>query len=137
MNNQAQYMRYSLAILFTVLSSCVFAQERWAVVVGISDYAKTSYDINGSNDIDIVVPMLMRNGFDRENILTLVEAQATKHNIKNTLYGLNLQEGDIYTDGRKPILYSAYNFIFLVLFLHSQGSGPMGRASFRPPCICW
>lgn len=95
MNNQAQYMRYSLAILFTVLSSCVFAQERWAVVVGISDYAKTSYDINGSNDIDIVVPMLMRNGFDRENILTLVEAQATKHNIKNTLYGLNLQEGDI------------------------------------------
>lgn len=88
-------MRYCLAILFTFIFSCVFAQERWAVVVGISDYAKTSYDINGSNDIDIVAPMLMRNGFDQKNILTLVETQATKHNIKNALYGLNLQQGDI------------------------------------------
>jgi hypothetical protein len=72
-----------------------YAQERWAVVVGISDYAKSSYDINGSNDINIIVPMLIRNGFNRENILTLTEELATKHNIKNALYGLNIQEGDI------------------------------------------
>lgn len=88
-------MRYCLAILFTFISSWVFAQERWAVVVGISNYAKISYDINGANDIDIVVPMLMRNGFNYKNILTLTEERATKHNIKNTLYGLNLKQGDI------------------------------------------
>lgn len=77
-------MRLCLSILFTLLSSCVFAQERWAIVVGISDYPCESGwdDINGANDVSIIKPMLLNNGFQEQNIIVLTDAQATKSRIK-------------------------------------------------------
>ena len=84
-------MRYCLVILFSLLSSWAFAQERWAIVVGISEYPTSSgwCNINGANDINIIVPMLQRNGFAPTHITTLANDQATKGNIKNAIIALS------------------------------------------------
>ena len=84
-------MRYCLVILFSLLSSWAFAQERWAIVVGISEYPTSSgwCNINGANDINIIVPMLQRNGFVPTHITTLANDQATKGNIKNAIIALS------------------------------------------------
>ena len=92
-------MRYYLVILFTVLSSLTFAREQWAIVVGISRYPESSgwNNINGANDIGIIVQMLQRNGFKSNHIDTLTNEQATKVNIRdavNDLYG-NIKCGDV------------------------------------------
>ena len=83
-------MRYCLVILFSLLSSWAFAQERWAIVVGISEYPTSSgwCNINGANDINIIVPMLQRNGFAPTHITTLANDQATKGNIKNAIIAI-------------------------------------------------
>ena len=86
-----------LAIIFT--ANCASATERWAIVIGISKYPAQSgwRAINGAKDIDLVIPMLQRNGFSTQNIITLSNEQATKRNIKNAVYGLcgKLQKGDV------------------------------------------
>lgn len=92
-------MRYYLVILFTVLSSWTFAREQWAIVVGISNYPESSEwnNINGANDIDIIVPMLQRNGFKSSHITTLANEQATMVNIKDTVNDLcgKIKHGDV------------------------------------------
>ena len=97
-------MRYFLTILFILFSSLTYAQERWAVVVGISDYPKYPdhpeaewTKINGVNDIELIIPMLKLNGFSETNITVLTNSQATKANIKSAILGLNktLKLGDI------------------------------------------
>lgn len=97
-------MRYFLTILFILFSSLTYAQERWAVVVGISDYPKYPdhseaewTKINGANDIELIIPMLKLNGFSETNITVLTNSQATKANIKSAILGLNktLKLGDI------------------------------------------
>lgn len=89
-------MQYYLTILFILFSSLTYAQERWAVVVGISDYPKYPNHpeaewtkINGANDIELITPMLKHNGFSETNITVLTNSQATKANIKSAILGLN------------------------------------------------
>ena len=67
-------------ILFAIQAS---ANNRWAIVVGISHYPKESGwgRISGAEDINIVVPMLTQNGFDENHIITLTEEHATKKEI--------------------------------------------------------
>lgn len=92
-------MRYYLVILFTVLSSWAFAREQWAIVVGISSYPESSgwNNINGANDIKIIVPMLQCNGFTPNHITTLTNEQATKVNIRDAVNGLygKIKCGDV------------------------------------------
>lgn len=58
----------------------IYSQNRYALVVGISDYPSSSgwHSISGANDIDIIVPLLYNNHFEKEHIATLKNAQATK-----------------------------------------------------------
>lgn len=75
------------------------AQQKWAVVVGISDYAEESgwSKLSGTNDIELIVPVLHRVGISEQNITTLSDAQATKQNIRNALLSLTerASEGDM------------------------------------------
>ena len=93
-------MRRFLAILLCSLCCLsAAAQQRWAVVVGISTYPATSgwSDISGENDFELVVPMLTRCGFAEADITTLANAQATKAAIVGSLQRLALQarRGDV------------------------------------------
>lgn len=81
-------MRKLLTILLcTLCCLTVAAQQRWALVVGISDYPATSgwSNISGANDIALVTAMLRRSGFEQEHITTLSNSDATKAAITDTL----------------------------------------------------
>ena len=90
---------------FILLLCCLFAghsadaAERWAIVVGIGNYPEDSgwRSIHGDNDIELIIPMLLRNQFPRHHISILANEQATKNNIKNTVDALTskLRVGDI------------------------------------------
>lgn len=78
----------------------IYAVERWAFVIGIGEYPADSgwNKINGDKDIEIIVPMLRKLGFRQENIITLKNQSATKHNIKEAVYKTlipKLHNGDI------------------------------------------
>ena len=92
-------MKYCFTILFVLISYCVIAQERWAVVVGISNYPEASgwSNIHGAEDLDIIVPMLINNGFSLDHITAITNEQAIKESIKNELLGLTdkVEFGDI------------------------------------------
>lgn len=83
-------------ILFAIQAS---ANNRWAIVVGISHYPKESGwgRISGAEDINIVVPMLTQNGFDENHIITLTEEHATKKEITSAFDNLTNQvkSGDV------------------------------------------
>lgn len=68
----------------------VFSTNR-ALVVGIGKYKPNSgwIDINGDKDVSLIVPALVNNGFERANIKTLVNSEATKRNIKQELVSLS------------------------------------------------
>lgn len=90
---------------FILLFGCLFtvhfaiAADRWAIVVGIGSYPESSgwRPINGDTDLDLVVPMLKKNGFPDDHITTLTNEQATKENIERAIHSLlaNLRAGDI------------------------------------------
>jgi hypothetical protein len=94
-------MKKGLFILLYITLSTNFAiaAERWAIVVGISNYPVQSgwRAINGAKDIGLIVPMLELNDFAQEKITTLSDEQATKKNIKQSIEALclKLAEGDI------------------------------------------
>ncbi len=92
-----RYFIFLLCCLFVVRSA--IAAERWAIVVGIGNYPQSSgwRPINGDKDLDLVVPMLKKNGFPDGHITILANEQATKENIKKAIHSLltNLRTGDI------------------------------------------
>ena len=53
--------------------------------------------INGDKDLDLVVPMLKKNGFPDSHLTILANEQATKKNIAKAIHTLlaNLRAGDI------------------------------------------
>ena len=90
------------AVLATVVCIHVSSQEgvgRHALVVGIGDYPDGSgwIKISGDRDAGLVVQMLERNGFLEEDIEVLLNAQATKSNIRDAFAALCRQvcSGDI------------------------------------------
>lgn len=68
----------------------VIATNR-ALIVGIGKYKPKSgwIDINGDNDVSLILPQLLTNGFERRNIKTLINSEATKSNIKHELISLS------------------------------------------------
>lgn len=75
-----------LAIVLLLMMQ-VSASTRRALVIGIGKYPVSSgwAVINGDKDIPIVVEMLTINGYQRENIATLCNEQATKRQIKASI----------------------------------------------------
>lgn len=76
------------------------AQERYALLIGIGQYPETSgwESIHGDNDVSIIRPLLLEQGFKEENITVLINESATKQAIMNALDGLreNAHKGDIF-----------------------------------------
>ena len=74
------------------------APKNYAIVVGIGDYPEESgwSRIHGDRDVSLVVDMLERNGFLKENIICLENDGATKTAIENAFYSLqsSLGQGD-------------------------------------------
>lgn len=74
------------------------APKNYAIVVGIGDYPEESgwSRIHGDRDVSLVVAMLERNGFLKENIICLENDGATKTAIENAFYSLQscLGQGD-------------------------------------------
>jgi peptidoglycan/xylan/chitin deacetylase (PgdA/CDA1 family)/uncharacterized caspase-like protein len=70
-------------------------RESWALVIGINDYQnwpKLRYAVNDANSIEEA--LVSKFGFKRENIRKLINGEATRQRILETL-------GDEFTDGRK------------------------------------
>ena len=91
--------RLILIAILLLFTAHISASNRWAVVVGINNYTKESGwgKISGADDIDIVVPMLQRLGFDENNITILADSTATKSNIRQSLITIaeRAEHGDV------------------------------------------
>lgn len=85
---------FCLLVSIVMISLCGYqaalAQNKYAVVIGIGDYPEQSgwKEISGDKDVDMIVPMLLQNGFARENITVLVNSEATKSAIRNAISDL-------------------------------------------------
>lgn len=101
-NNTLENMRLTMLISFISLSSCLlFAQNKRAFLVGISDYQSSNNNtsnswenIHGANDVAILTPTLQKHGF---KTTTIVNQQATGQNIRKQLskFSSSLKSGDI------------------------------------------
>ncbi|MBQ0090655.1 MAG: caspase family protein [Prevotellaceae bacterium] len=75
------------------------ATTKRALIIGIGDYPEESGwgKINGDKDIPIVEDMLIANGFERQHIVALANAQATKNGIQTAMMSLttSAQQNDV------------------------------------------
>ena len=79
------------------------SSDRWALVVGVSDYAgRTSSTVAGADDAADFREMLLRNGFRDDRIRVLTEQQATARNIRDGLQWL--------ADNSSPEAFSVFHF---------------------------
>ena len=77
--------------------------DRWALVVGVSDYAgRTSSTVAGADDAADFREMLLRNGFREDRIHVLTERAATAANIRAGLRWL--------VDNSSPSSFSVFHF---------------------------
>ena len=77
-----------MKVLFTIfflagITMTNFAQNKWALVVGIGSYPQESgwRAIHGDNDIELIYSFLSKIGTEQEHIKILKNENATKHNI--------------------------------------------------------
>lgn len=86
-----------LLVLATAIN--VVAQERFALLIGIGEYPKTSgwSAIHGDNDVVIIKQLLIEQGFKNERISVITNSAATKSGIFAALNELrdNVMEGDV------------------------------------------
>jgi len=75
-----------LFILSIFFSASVFA-ERYALLVGVSEYDEPSYSLGGpENDVSMMRKLLIQQwDFKNKNIIVLKNSQATRKEIKNSL----------------------------------------------------
>lgn len=72
----------SIAFIRPVAPATISPNNRWAVLVGIQDYAGTTHSTFGSRgDVSAVRTALLRSGWRSDHILTLVDGQATADNL--------------------------------------------------------
>jgi len=88
-------MRLAYSILFILLYcvSSLNAQTNRALVVGISTYPDGSgwSKTHGCNDLRLICPLLIENGYSEENIIALADKEATKTAIIWSLKYLSTQ----------------------------------------------
>jgi hypothetical protein len=84
-----------LFILFEASSGVLPAQTNRALLVAIDKYPEASgwTDIHATNDVDILLPALMQNGYKQENINMLLNKEATKEAIIKALQTIVSQSG--------------------------------------------
>lgn len=75
-------------------------EKKWALIVAISNYPDSTgwNKINAENDVPLITNMLLRQGFQEDNILVLEESNATKQGILDafrTHLIENVEQGDI------------------------------------------
>lgn len=90
----------SILLVFILLFAYnAWGQSRYALLIGIGDYPEDSgwNKIHGNNDISIIKPTLIRQGFPAEAIVQLLDSVATKNNILKAFDALaaRLQTGDV------------------------------------------
>lgn len=84
----------TLLLIFGLSPLSCMAQNKRALLVGVSDYGNPQEDpdrwmnISGANDVALLKPMFVKQGF---RVQTLVNAQATHRNIVNSLKNLGRQ----------------------------------------------
>ena len=79
------------------------SSDRWALVVGVSDYAgRTSSTVAGADDAADFRELLLRNGFRDDRIRVLTERDATAANIRAGLQWL--------ADHSSPSSFSVFHF---------------------------
>lgn len=89
-----------ILILFCFLSAILFAQEKHALLVGISEYPNVGEnvakwtDIHGANDVQLLTVTLKKQGFA---VTTLLNGQSTAKNIRSQMESLvkRVHAGDI------------------------------------------
>jgi len=101
--------RFIIILFFIPLLS--HAQINRALFVGIDKYPKGSgwewQDIHGTNDSSLIIPMLFKQGYHKENIKILMNEKATK---KMIIYAIT----DIYKDCEKG------DYIYIHFSCHGQ-----------------
>ena len=72
-----------LLVFMLLFANNAWGQSRYALLIGIGDYPEDSgwNKIHGNNDISIIKPTLIRQGFPAEAIVQLLDSAATKNNI--------------------------------------------------------
>ena len=92
-------LKFRLLLIIILLPPVGYARQKWAFLVGISNYdtALTSYqwnNINGIEDVNLLSPILFNQGF---SIITLLDKEATYKNIVTQLsdFSDNIKNGDI------------------------------------------
>lgn len=99
-NDNTRPLTKALLFAMLFLPICLFAQQKHALLIGISDYpqyeyADASWDpIHGTNDVHLISPILAKQGF---SIDVLLNEAATHKAIENGLekLGRDVQPGDI------------------------------------------
>lgn len=93
-----------LVVLINLVLSCycfLYAQNKRAFLVGISDYQSTNNDasnswenIHGANDVALLTPTLQKQGF---KVASIVNQQATASNIRKrlTTFSSSCKTGDV------------------------------------------
>ena len=79
-------LRNLCLILVLIISTSLnaSAQTKRALVIGVGTQLDSSWGkINGDKDIPLILSLLISSGYNKENIVTLVNSQATKDNIVN------------------------------------------------------
>src|SRR5690554_1105050 len=91
--------RFFLTCMAAWLSFSTIAAEKHALIIAIGDYpSRTGWGkISSKNDVPLITEALLGQGFADENIITLIDAQATKNGIIQAFEHLNgqLKKGDI------------------------------------------
>ena len=84
-----------------------YPSERYALLVGIDDYPGSGNDLRGPvNDVSLIREVLTgRFGFAEENILTLIDEQATRANVAN---GIVQHLGQAGPEGAAVFFFSGH-----------------------------
>jgi len=93
------FNHFLVGVLFTLVSAQCVAQTKRAFVMTIGDYPTQQGwgDLSSSNDKTIVTDLLLSQGFDASNIVTLSEQDATYAGFKKAMteFTSTLKPGDI------------------------------------------
>jgi hypothetical protein len=95
----------SISIVFTrpVVPPTIGPDSRWAVLIGIQDYAGNTHPTyGGRGDVSAIRTALLRSGWRSDHIRTLVDSQATGQAVINAMSWLAARSG--------PETFSLFHF---------------------------
>jgi hypothetical protein len=95
------------------------ATQRWAVLIGIQDYAGTTHSTYGARgDVTAIRTALLRSGWRTDHILTLTDGQASGQAVINAMAWL--------ADHSRPDTFTLFHFSGQVC-ISSRGGCPPGH----------